>query len=190
MNKFTDRRKGRAASPGRPGALAALTMLAALVAGCGLDRISVDVEEESVVEGGGLTEQLLGDIGFPGLVSFDITDTQTFRNEGYTEEDIDAVYTRSFELAVTEPEGADLDFLDSVSFTVKADGEPDEEIAWLDPVPEGASTAELEVDSEADLQPHVVAPEMTIETSASGRRPPQDTTIEARIVFEVDIKIF
>ncbi len=161
-----------------------------LWAGCGLDRIDVTIEEETVVEGATPLEQLIGDIGFPGLADFDITESRTFQNEGYTEDDIDSVFMKSFELAIDDPQGQDFDFLGSVRFTAKADGLPDVDIAWLDPIPEEASEIELEIDPNTDLQPYVVAPEMTIETTASGRRPPQDTTIGARLVFEVDIKIF
>lgn len=163
---------------------------ASLGAGCGLDRVDVEVEEETAVEGASLPEQVLGDVGFAGLGDFDITETQTFRNQGYTEEDIDSVYTKSFELTVVDPPEGNFDFLNNVQFTAKSEGLPDVDIAWRDPIPEGVSTVELKVDPNADLQPYVVAPEMSIETSANGHRPPEETTIEARLVFDVGIKVF
>jgi hypothetical protein len=165
-------------------------LFATLAAGCGLDRITVTIEERTSVPGASLPEQLLGDLGFPGFADFDITESRTFQNEGYTANDIDKVFTRSFELRVVEPAGQTFDFLSSIRFTARAEGLPDLDFAWLDPIPEGASQLELEVDDDADLQSYVVAPEMSIDTVASGRRPSQATTIEARIAFDVEIKIF
>lgn len=182
-----DKRRGERRGPSfRAAAIAAC----ALASGCGLDWITVDVEESTSIEGGSLAEEILGELGFPGLAEFDMTDTETFRNEGYTEDDIAAVHIDSFELAIAEPEGADFDFLRRIEFTVRAEGEPDERIAWADPVPEGASEIALEIDSNAELKPHVVAPEMQIETSARGRRPAEDTTVEARLAFDVQIRVF
>jgi hypothetical protein len=176
---------------GRPAhAIACALPLAALAAGCGLDRIDVTVEEETTVPGSSLPEQLLGDVGFPGFSDFDITESRTFQNEGYTENDIDSVFTDSFELEIVAPPDGSFDFLNSIRFTARAEGLPDVDIAWLDPIPEGATELALEVDPDLDLQPYVVAPEMTIETTANGNRPSQETTIGARIVFEVEIKVF
>jgi hypothetical protein len=172
------------------GFIAISLVFAALSAGCGLTRITVTVEEQTTLEGATLPEQLLGNLGFPGLANFDITESRTFQNEGYTENDIDQVFTKSFVLRVVEPSEQDFDFLNSIRFTARAEGLPDLDIAWLDPIPSGVSEIELEVDADADLQPYVVAPEMTIDTTANGNRPRQTTTIEAAIDFEVHIKVF
>lgn len=170
-------------------ALWAVATLAAASLTCdGVDNVDVSATGQAVVPAGTVVDELLGDVSFLGLEGFDISQSQEFRNQGYSKNQIDSVVVASFTLTATDPAGADFDFLDRVRFFAESEGLPRVEIASLDPVPAGSTVLDLEL-SGAELRDYAAAESMTITTEASGRRPPEETTIEAEVVLDVDVSV-
>lgn len=169
---------------------AALAAALLAMATCsGLDNIDVEATGEAVIPERTVLDELLGNVAFAGFGNFDISQTQEFQNQGYTKDQIDSVRIVQLTLEIADPAGASFDFLDSVRFSVEADGLPAIEIAYLDSVPAGSNELALEVASDVDLRPYVVAPSMQITNDATGRRPAQETTVRATAIFDVDIDV-
>lgn len=173
----------------RPARWVPAVVAGVIVACSSLDNIAVDVTGTAVVERGGPLDELLPALEFLGFGSIQITDSQQFRNQGYTEDDIDSVRLVQLTLTITEPDGASFDFLSAIAFYAEAEGQPRVQIGQLEEGRVRADTTRLEidVDSTVELRPYVLAETMTITTEASGTRPPQDTTIEAAALFDIDI---
>lgn len=165
-------------------------LLFTLQAGCGT---SVYFEAESTgsttVEGSPFSSVLSA---FPGMSSFSnmaVSDSQEFKNQGVTKEDVKSVKLKRLTLKVTTPTDADFAWLSSIKFYAEVDGKK-ELIAKKDGV-DGlglrAPNPQFDLDLlDTELKPYVVAPSMAITTEASGRLPPKDTTIEATVRFGVD----
>lgn len=171
------------------GSALAAVALAALVTCSGLDNIEVEATGTTVVPEASILDEVLGQLSFAGFDSFDISQSQEFRNQGYSKDQVDSVRLERFSLTVRDPDDGNFDFLDRIAFTVTAEGLPPVEIASLDPVPVGASRIELDVVAGVELQPYVLAPSLTIETTASGRRPAVETTVDASVVFDIDVNV-
>lgn len=150
-----------------------------------LDNIDVDAGGKVTVPAGTIVDKLLsGALHFAGFDKIDFS--QDFANQGVTKDQVDSVRLTSLTLSIES--GSNFDFLQSISFSVEADGEPATEIARIDAVPKGVKTIELDV-SDAELKPFVVAPSMRITGKAEGSRPDEETTIAASAVFDVDVHI-
>jgi hypothetical protein len=154
--------------------------------GDGLFTFSVAEEAELVVEQGTVLETLVGDLGFGEFVSMDITANQGFANQGVEPGDISEVELVSFSLSASEPDGADLSFLDSVELFVEAPELPRVRVAVAEAFPVGQPTVAFGVDP-IDLAPYVVSRSMTLSAEVEGRRPDQDITVVA--AFELDIGV-
>lgn len=153
----------------------------------GIDNIDVDAGGKVTVPAATLLEKLLaGALDFTGFDKIDFS--QDFANQGVTKEQVDSVKLTSLTLTIDGSTGGDFDFLQSISFSVEADGVKAVEIARIDTVPKGVKKLELDIPS-AELKPYVVAPSMRITGKAEGQRPAQETTIAAQAVFDVDIHI-
>ena len=167
----------------------ALLVVAVTLTCSGADNLEVGSSGRAVIPAGSVIEQLLGDLEFAGFDSIEISQSEEFRNQGYTEDQIDSVRVVSMTLTIAAPDGGTFEFLDSIAFTVEAAGLPPLEIARLDPVPADASVLELEVDSDAELRPYAVADVMTVTSTAVGRRPGDDTTVDAELLLDVDVNV-
>ena len=161
--------------------------LLATTASCKLDHIDVSVSGAATIPAATPLDPLLGALRFTGLEKVDFT--QQFQNQGVSKGDVDSVHPKSFGLAVTSPAGGNFDFLRSIAFFAATDGQPKIRIAHLDAVPKGQAALTLDVDEGAELKPYVVAPHVDITTSVDGGRPPQETTIRADLVFDVNLNI-
>lgn len=151
-----------------------------------IDNIDVDAGGAVTVPAATIIEKLLsGALDFAGFDKIDFT--QDFANQGVTKNDVDSVRLKS--LTLTIESGSNFDFLQSLSFSAAADGQPAVEIARIDAVPKGVKKIELDVSANAELKPYVVAPSMRITGKAEGSRPDQETKIAASAVFDVDIHI-
>lgn len=169
--------------------LAAVAVAVAAFTTCsGIDNIDVDAEGQAVIPAGTVVDQLLGNVSFLGLDGFDISQSQEFRNQGYSKDQIDSVVVKHFTLSIDGPAGANFDFIDSIHFFAESEGLPRVEIASLDPVPTGSNELELDLAS-VELRDYAAAASMTITTEASGRRPPDETTVSAHVVLDVDVAV-
>ncbi|HWN70843.1 MAG TPA: hypothetical protein VNM90_24545 [Haliangium sp.] len=165
--------------------------LAALALGTcsSLDNIEVPVTANATIPRRSVLDELLGNLSFAGFEGFDISQSQQFENQGYSKDQVDSVHMLEMTLTIRSPAGANFDFLDSIRFYAEADGLDRVLVAELDPVPQGASTLVLDVDSSVELQPYVIAPEMTLTTEATGVRPAEETMVEAEAIFDVDVNV-
>jgi hypothetical protein len=166
-----------------------VVMVIAVVVACeSLDNIDVSADGQTTIPMRSILDDLLGPVTFLGFEQFQVSESQEFHNQGYTEDQIDSVRIKRFVLTATDPSGASFDFLDSIAFFAEAPGLPKVEIARLDPVPDGRSQLELEI-LDVELRDYSVAESMTITTTASGTRPEQETTVNAALVLNVDINV-
>ncbi len=98
-----------------------------------------------------------------------------------------AVHLQNVKLRVTDDsQGRRLDFIESITFRANSDNEQRTRVAWLDPVPDGQSSVMLETDSQLNLKPYI-QDGLTMETSATGNTPDEDTTIQAVLTLEVEV---
>ncbi len=171
----------------RPTYFGLLLLLGAITCG-GLDHFQVKKSSTTTVASGSVVEQLVGSLGFGDLATFNIADAQEFKNQGVDKNDIDSVKLNQLTLTITSPSGADFTFLDELSFYVEGGSLPKKRIAHGGPFQAGLSTVGLDVD-DVELKDYAILPSMSITTEVVGRRPAQDTTVEARIVLDVDVNV-
>ena len=163
-----------------------IVLVLALLA-CGpLVTIQVDETVSTTVPAGTLVESLVGEIGFDGFLDMDITAADELRNQGVRPEDITEARFELFDLRATEPDGADLSFLDTLSLSVEAPSLATAQFASSADFPEGQERVSLALD-DLDLQPYVVSQNMTITTAATGHRPDDETTVVAHFVLAVGV---
>ena len=127
---------------------------------------------------------------FSGFGGFDISQTQQFKNQGASKDNIQSVKLQSLVLTVTAPPGADLGFLRSLSFSaVDPSGSlPTVEVAHVTDFSGSPASVTMTIDG-VDLAPYAVLPAMGLNGSAQIQRcPTQDTTVEASLVLEVTLK--
>ncbi|MFT7623552.1 MAG: hypothetical protein ACI9WU_002735, partial [Myxococcota bacterium] len=157
--------------------------------GCGLDVIDVTLSATTTVEKGTLIESLVGDLGFDGLLAFDIVQSAAFKNQGVKRSQIDSLTLR--ELTLTIPDaaaGQDFTFMDEVQFFAEAEGLPKVRVARGGPFEAGVTSVAMETDL-PDLADYAAAETMSITTEVTGRRPDTDTTIKADVTLEVDVNL-
>jgi hypothetical protein len=157
--------------------------------GCGPPTVTFDVpiSAEAVVAEGNLIDQILGDFGFNELADIDVEGTSEFQNEDVRREQVVAASLTSLNLTITAPQGANFDWLDSVSFSVAADGESTERVASKT-IDNGQSAISCDRD-EVDLSPFIRSPSMAITTEADAIHPPQDTTVTIDLNFSITAEI-
>ena len=151
-----------------------------------LAHIDVKTGASAVVEGATLLEQLAGDMGFGDFVSMDLAAEEELANQGVGPGDIKDVRLIEFALTVTDPQGGDLSWLESMELYVEAPGVERALIASADSFPEGVASVSFDL-YDVDLTPYAVSEEMTLATEVSGRRPDEDTTIQADVVLDVGV---
>ncbi len=155
--------------------------------GCGkLFSINITESSSTRVERGTLVEDLVGQLGFSGFTAMDISDNAELQNQGVEPGDIKDVELTQIQLTASDPDGADLSFLDEIEVYVSSPDLPEERIASAIDFPEGEAVVELELD-EVDLTDYAVSQSMTITTDVRGGRPPQDTTVDALIRLRVGV---
>ncbi len=164
-----------------------LPVVAAVTAGCGGPSVSfeVPVSGEARIPGasGGVLDQVLGSFGFDNLNNIDFDSTQEFENNEVTRDHVSSAKLSSLTLTVTDPAGADFDWLDSITFTVAADDIDAVQVASKD-VANGVSEFDCDLDG-VELAPYVREQSFSIRTKADANNPPEDTTITIDLVFDV-----
>jgi hypothetical protein len=166
------------------GAVAAAGLV---LAGCN-PTFDVKVESESTIRSGTILQNILGD-AFGSFVNMDLSQSSDFKNTGVGKEDVERVRLRKLTLTITAPESADFDFLSSIRFFVESGELPRVRVADKGQVARGVRVVELDV-VDAELQPYVTAPRMSLTTEANARAPTRDTVVKAEAVFAVTPKIF
>lgn len=158
-----------------------------LCAGCSRLPVSFDVttRARTVVEKGTVVEQLVGSLGFGQFTNLDLSQSQEFQNRDVQRRHVASATVEALELRIVPPtsEGQDFDFLESISFFIEAPGLEKKRIAHKQ-VPRDSRSFKCELDS-VELAPYVRAERMTVTTTVKGRRPENDTTLEARLVIAI-----
>lgn len=133
----------------------------------------------------------------PLNVPFDIVTPEITTN---TEEDfenhqthkdlIEEISLKEVELTITDPAGADFDFLNSIEIYIETDDLPAKKIAWKENIPEnGARRLRLETSSD-DIKEYLLADSFKLKIKTKTDRVlTQDVTIDIKTVFHVDAKI-
>jgi hypothetical protein len=167
--------------------VARVAAIVAFVACSGIDNVDVESKAKAVIPKGTLVDQLIDTLDLDAFQSVDFSNE--LANQGVSKSDVDSVRLTSFTLQIDAPPGQTFDFLDTIAFFAASDGLSEVRIAHLDVVPKGATKLTLEADAGIELKPYVVAPKMRIRGQVKGTRPPQETTISARVVLDVDVSI-
>ena len=81
-----------------------------------------------------------------------------------------------------------LDFIQSVKFYAEAEGLPRVLVASSNDFA-GETSVEMDVESELELKPYVVAPAMTLSAEVEGKRPQEDTEITADVTLTIDATV-
>ena len=154
-----------------------------------IDNFEIPVNAEATVPKATLIDELLGPLEFAGFNSIDLS--QDFRNQGVTEDDIDSVHIKSMTFKIKAPAGANFDFLESLTFFAETTALANDkvQIASLAEVPKGKTELEMVVNQDVDLRPYATAPKMKLTSSIKGKRPPEETTVTATVLLDVDIHI-
>ena len=167
--------------------VAALVLSLLICAGCSRLPASFDVTTrgQTTIERGTVVEQLVGTLGFGQFTNLDLSQSQEFKNREVQRRHVARANVEALELRIVSPtpEGQDFDFLETISFYVEAPGLERKRIAHKQ-VPRDSRSFKCEMD-DLELAPYVRAERMTVTTSVRGRRPENDTAIEARLVIAV-----
>lgn len=151
-----------------------------------LIRIRVEESASTVIAEGTLFEGILGDFGFGEFTALDVTASEELANQGVEPGDIQDVRLVQFDLRATDPDGADLSFLESIEVTVSAAGLDEVVIASGSDFPPGSDFVALEI-QDVDLTEYVVSESMDVSTNARGSRPDADTTVVAEFALSVGV---
>jgi hypothetical protein len=164
---------------------AALTWLGL---GCGL--VQFDVQESGAAQVPGCIgiTCLLGQFGFAGFGSMDLSQSQQWQENNANRSEVSSVMLTSAVLDVTVPDGGDMSFLQQLQFFVSApDSGTPALVAQGNSFPAGQSQVSLMPQPGVELSPYVKAPSMTLTTDAQGSQPSQNTTIQASVTFHVKL---
>ena len=132
--------------------------------------------------------EVLGPLAFTGFEGIDVSESQDFRNQGYTKNEMDSVRLSSIALSISAPDDGNFDFFTRLSFFAEADGLPKVEVARLDPIPKGSQSIDMDI-LDVELVDYASADSMTITSTATGTSPSQNTIIDARVVLDIDVNI-
>lgn len=149
-----------------------------------LFTFTTEGSQSTVVEEGTLLEALVSDLGFGELLEMEVVIEQALEDRGVEPGDVDGVYLEELVLTATAPDGGDLSFLGDLAVSVSGGGLPVQLVAWQDRFPEGQPSVPLNIE-EVDLTDYVVAEQMSLVTEATGRRPDEETTLEAAFVIRI-----
>lgn len=162
------------------------------LAGCG-DLVTFDVKIAGSSKVDGSPFGALFSV-FPlasSFNSFDLSQTQDFKNQGVAKGDVKSVKLGTLTLRIASPSGQDFGFLDELEFFAEAEGLAKKRVAHKSGIaqlglkaPNPVLTLDLD---DAELEPYVSAAKMSITTTVKGRQPNQDTTLEVAAVFKVTV---
>jgi len=161
-----------------------LVLVSALGLGCAPEiAFPVTIEASTVIEDGGLVGDVLGQIDFSGLGNIDFDASQEFENNNVRKENIRSLRLSQITLEISAPEGADFNFLETIAFSASAPGNDTLQVASGTPG-NGINAFELVVD-DVELAPYATSERFSIITEGAGAPPPQDTTVEIGVRFDV-----
>jgi hypothetical protein len=103
---------------------------------------------------------------------------------------VEEVYLNSFLLEVEEPSNEDLSFLNSASFYINAEDEPEMLVAYKDPVPSDPGNAIYMDLQEVNLAPYIRKDPFSIRSKVvTDENRIQDITLRGTVNFRVKAKV-
>ena len=179
----------RAAAGWTRGLFAVAVMLGFV--GCDdLDNFDVEVNDQTVLQGRGVLEGLLGE--FPQLDGFtriDLAQSAEFEERGYSPDDVDHIRLTQLVVRVLDPDGQDLAFIGEMRVTIDNPNLPPLVLAVQSDFPVGDGEVAFET-SRSNLKRYLLGTRSSITFEVEdSRRPPQDTRVEIQAVFDVDINV-
>lgn len=109
----------------------------------------------------------------------------TFKNNQTRGELVKDVTLNKLTLTVTDPQGGNFDFLESIEIFISSDNEAEVKLAYLDEVPQNATTIELK-STNAKLDEYIKSDTYTIRTKAVlAKSISSDIDIKADMRFKV-----
>lgn len=175
--------------------LRSMVVAALLLTGCGANVFNTEVKGETTIQGDPTGLQGVLSV-FPAIGSFtniDFSQNQDFKNQGVTKDQVSSVKVDAITLRIITPTDQDFRFLESLEFYART-GDQEVLIAsktGINNLNLSAPNPVLVMDvKDAELQPYVTAPSMTISVKGKGSYPPRDTRLEASVRLRVEVKVF
>lgn len=163
--------------------------------GCGANVFKTEVKGETTIQGDATGLQSVLGV-FPGIGSFtniDFNQNQDFKNQGISKDQVSSVKVESIQMRIADPSDQDFKFLETLEFFART-GDQEVLIAsktGIDTLNLVAPNPVLNMDiKDAELQPFVTAPSMTISVKGKGRTPTRDTRLEATVKLRVEVNVF
>lgn len=170
--------------------LLTLSMLLSCSA-CGPIMFSTELKGQATVQGSTLGQLLSVFPQVGGFADLNFDQNADFQNNKAQRQHVKSMKATSFTITIASPNSQDYAFLDSIEFAAKADGVAEAKIASKSNIGSlglAAPNPTLTLDVEStDLSAFVRAPTMTIISRGTGRQPSQDTTLEAKVKFDVGV---
>lgn len=161
------------------------------LAACAPSSFTTELKGESTVPAGppGVSTPFNALPAISSFAGMDFNQNQDFKNRGVSKTEVTSVKVKSLTLKVLSPNDQDFTFLSSVEFFARA-GDREERIAGRGDIarlnlrpPNPVLT--LNVD-EAELQPFVSAPTMSIIVRGRGDLPEREVRLQAVVTLEVE----
>jgi hypothetical protein len=167
-----------------------LVALALVLTGCGPITFTTSMKGEAVIQGSTLGQLLSTFPQANGFTSVDFSQNQDFKNNNTSRDKVKTTKVTGLSLKILSPANQDFGFLDSLEFTVKANGK-EQKVAsktGISSLGLAAPNPTLNLDLiDADLGEYVRSSDFSVVTSGTGRQPPQDTRIQIDIGFLVGV---
>lgn len=165
-------------------------VLAVVLSGCGPFMFDAQMKGAATISGGPLGGLLSAFPQANGFTSVDFSNNQDFKNNNTSRDKVKTTRLNSLTLTITSPNTQDFGFLDSLEFTVKANGK-EQKVATKTNISQlglAAPNPTLSLDViDTDLAEYVRSSDFTITTSGTGRQPRQDTNIDVNVKFTVGV---
>jgi hypothetical protein len=132
---------------------------------------------------------------FPSIGSFsslDFDQNQDFQNQGVTKDQVSSAKLQSLSLKILSPADQNFSFLDTLEFYAKA-GDQEVLVASKHNISSlglNAPNPVLVLDvTDAELQPFITAPSMSISVRGKGRKPSKEVRLQVDVKLDVQVRL-
>lgn len=165
-----------------------------LLAGCPAPGFVAEVKGETTVPGDPTGISTVLD-AFPSIGSFsslDFDQNQDFQNQGVTKDQVSSAKLQSLSLKILSPADQNFSFLDSLEFYAKT-GDQEVLVASKHNISSlglKAPNPVLVLDvTDAELQPFITAPSMSISVRGKGRKPSKEVRLQVDVKLDVQVRL-
>jgi hypothetical protein len=159
-----------------------MVLLLALVPGCGLDVIEVEVVQDGFAALAGAT--------FPGMNQFGVSLEDALQAKDINPGDVDSLRVLSGSIEMTSKGGVtkDLAFIQKMEFWVAAPGQTTVLLASAPSFPKGTTKKDFTLTKDLELKPYLATGQMAVTLDAPLVQPPIDT-VELRVRFRLRVDV-